>query len=127
LQSTHDKQLEELYAEIGSLTTQVNWLKKNLASTRTRDERRALVSRAESELSLRQQVDLLGLFSASFYYKPVEPSAEEVRLKHGIDELYTHYPFYGSRRMTAQLQREGEQNNRKRVQRYMREMGIEGI
>lgn len=76
---------------------------------------------------MRQQVDLLGLFSASFYYKPVEPSAEEVRLKHGIDELYTHYPFYGSRRMTAQLQREGEQNNRKRVQRYMREMGIEGI
>lgn len=76
---------------------------------------------------MRQQVDLLGLSRASFYYKPVEPSAEEVRLKHRIDELYTRYPFYGSRRMTAQLQREGEPINRKRVQRYMREMGIEGI
>ena len=28
LQATHDKKLEELYAEIGRLTTQVNWLKK---------------------------------------------------------------------------------------------------
>lgn len=50
-----------------------------------------------------------------------------MRLKHRIDELYTHYPFYGSRRITAQLQREGERINRKRVQRYMREMSIEGI
>ena len=28
LQATHDRQVEELYAQIGRLTTQVNWLKK---------------------------------------------------------------------------------------------------
>jgi len=28
LQEAHQRQLEELYAEIGRLTTQVNWLKK---------------------------------------------------------------------------------------------------
>lgn len=50
-----------------------------------------------------------------------------MRLKHRIDELYTRYPFFGSRRIEAQLRREGESVNRKRVQRYMREMGIEGI
>lgn len=27
--AAHDKQVEELYAEIGRLTTQVNWLKKS--------------------------------------------------------------------------------------------------
>jgi transposase-like protein len=27
-QAAHDRQLEELYAEIGRLTTQVNWLQK---------------------------------------------------------------------------------------------------
>jgi 5'-3' exonuclease len=27
-QTDHERQLEELYAEIGRLTTQVNWLKK---------------------------------------------------------------------------------------------------
>ena len=55
------------------------------------------------------------------------PSAEEVALKHRIDALYTAYPFYGSRRIAAQLRREGAGANRKAVQRHMREMGIAGI
>ncbi len=75
----------------------------------------------------RAQAQLLAVSRASFYYQPVPPSTEEVRLKHRIDELYTAYPFYGSRRITAQLEREGETVNRKRVQHYMREQGIEGI
>ena len=36
-------------------------------------------------------------------------------------------PFYGSRRMTAILKRDGYEVNRKRVQRLMREMGIEAL
>jgi putative transposase len=32
VQTAHAQQLEELYAEIGRLTTQVNWLKKKLPS-----------------------------------------------------------------------------------------------
>ncbi len=48
-------------------------------------------------------------------------------MKHRIDELYTLHPYYGSRRITASLRREGWQLNRKAVQRHMREMGIAGI
>ncbi len=55
------------------------------------------------------------------------PAAAEIALKHRIDELYTAYPFYGSRRITAQLRREGQTINRKQVQRHMRQMGIAGI
>ena len=44
-----------------------------------------------------------------------------------IDEQYLKTPFYGSRRMTAVLQRTGEPVNRKRVQRLMRLMGLEGL
>jgi len=50
-----------------------------------------------------------------------------VALKHRIDAIYTQYPFYGSRRIAAQLRREGKEVNRKAVQRHMREMGIAGI
>ena len=64
---------------------------------------------------------------SSLYYRPVQPSAEEVALKHRIDEIYTAVPFYGSRRITVQLRREGRAINRKTVQRHMREMGIRGI
>jgi len=42
-------------------------------------------------------------------------------------EIYTRYPFYGSRRVAAQLHREEVMINRKTVQRYMREMDIAGI
>ena len=73
------------------------------------------------------QADLLGISRRSLYYQPVPPSPEEVALKHRIDELYTAHPFYGSRKVTVLLAEAFGPINRKRVQRYMREMGIAGI
>lgn len=73
------------------------------------------------------QAELLGLSRASLYYKPVEPTAAEIAIKHRIDELYTAHPFYGSRKITAVLKADGIVINRKCVQRHMREMGIAGI
>jgi putative transposase len=92
-----------------------------------RDERAALIEREERKMPLSVQAELLGISRASLYYRPVTPSAVEVALKHRIDEFYTAWPFYGSRKITALLQREGQPVNRKAVQRHMREMGIAGI
>lgn len=73
---------------------------------------------------------------ASLYYEAVGPSAQEIAIKHRIDEIYTKYPFYGSRRMTVVLCREGRRISRPTVQRYtlalparagVREMGIAGV
>ena len=58
------------------------------------------------------------------YYRSREPCPEEITLKHRIDERYTAYPFYGSRRMAAPLRREGYVVSRKAVQRHMRAMGL---
>ncbi|WP_081493143.1 IS3 family transposase [Bradyrhizobium yuanmingense] len=44
-----------------------------------------------------------------------------------IDQLFTAWPFLGSRRMTAMLNGEGCRINRKRVQRLMRKMGIAAL
>jgi putative transposase len=44
-----------------------------------------------------------------------------------LDEQYTACPFYGSRRLTAWLERQGEEVNRKRVQRLLRLMGLEAV
>jgi putative transposase len=41
-----------------------------------------------------------------------------------LDELFTAWPFLGSRRMAELLRAEGHRINRKRVQRLMRQMGI---
>jgi putative transposase len=80
-----------------------------------------------NELPLTQQAELLSVSRSSLYYQPREPSPEEIAIKHRIDEIYTQYPFYGSRKIEAQLRREGVVINRKTVQRHMREMGIVAI
>lgn len=92
----------------------------------SRTERLDLVEREGGELNLKQQAELLSISRSSLYYQPVESSVEEIAIKHRLDELYTQYPFYGSRKMTVLLQREWP-INRKRVQRYMREMGLAAI
>jgi putative transposase len=76
----------------------------------------------QPELSLKTQCNLLSLNRTSLYYRPVPPSSAELALKGRIDQLYTAYPFYGSRKIAAVLGL-----NRKLVQRHMREMGIAGI
>lgn len=86
-----------------------------------------MIEREGSDLSLSVQTDLLSLNRTSLYYRPAPPSPEEVAFKHRIDEIYTERPFYGSRKITAILKREGQEVNRKAVQRHMREMGIAAI
>lgn len=44
-----------------------------------------------------------------------------------IDELHLEHPFFGSRKMTQVLKTEGHDVNRKRIQRLMRQMGLEGM
>jgi putative transposase len=87
----------------------------------------ALLERAQPELTLTTQTELLSLNRTSLYYRPVTPSPEEVALKHRIDAIYTERPFYGVRRITAQLRREGMLINHKAVARHMREMGLAGL
>jgi putative transposase len=70
---------------------------------------------------------LLGLNRSTLYYEPAGETAENLRLMRRIDEQYTACPLYGSRKMTHGLVQQGEEVNRKRVQRLMRLMGLEAI
>src|SRR5258708_35943221 len=81
----------------------------------------------EAEWPLTTQVQLLSLNRSSLYYRPVMLPAEELALKRRIDEIYTAHPFYGVRRITAQLRREGGAVNHPAVARPLRDMGLAGI
>jgi len=78
-------------------------------------------------LSVRQQCELVGLARSSLYYTPMPEPEEDLCLKRRIDEQYLRTPFYGSRKMAEQLGSPQQPLNRKRVQRLMREMGIQAI
>ena len=73
------------------------------------------------------QCELVGLPRSSYYYQPADISSENIELMRLIDEKYTQRPFFGSRRMTDWLVKNGYAVNRKRIQRLMRIMGIEAV
>ena len=88
--------------------------------------RQDLVTPCE-ELSIRRQCELLEISRSGFYYEPVAESAENLALMRRLDELHLEHPVYGSRRLTALLQREGQAVNRKRVTRLLTVMGVEAL
>lgn len=98
----------------------------------SKEIRVALLDREQSVtkvvgLSILAQTQLLGLNRTSLYYQPTPPSHEELTIKRRIDEIYTARPFYGIRRITAQLHQEGMLVNHKAVAAHMREMGLQAI
>jgi putative transposase len=91
-------------------------------------DRRAMLDRADKALSVRRQCALLSVARSGVYRarKPANDN-DDAALMRRIDELFTAWPFLGSRRMTAMLRVEGVNANRKRVQRLMRLMGIAAL
>lgn len=82
---------------------------------------------AEDAMSVRRQCEILRVNRSSLYYQTLPTSFDELQLMKKIDELHLQRPFYGSRRIMHSLRTEGCLVNRKRIQRLMRQMGIEGM
>jgi putative transposase len=61
---------------------------------------------------------------SSYYYQSQARDQHELRTT--LQRLAGEWPKYGSRRLTAQLRREGFQVNRKHIQRLMQELGVQG-
>jgi len=90
-------------------------------------DRRELVDRQDTRLSLRRQCRLLGV-ARSGVYRPAAPANDnDLAVMRRLDELFTQWPFLGSRRMAMMLRENGFAINRKRVQRLMRKMGIAAL
>ena len=86
-----------------------------------------MIDRLNKHLSLTRQCQLLGLSRSSLYYQPATDNTEDLALMALIDRQFLETPYYGSRKMTAWLRREGHVVNRKRVRRLMRQMGLQVI
>ena len=78
-------------------------------------------------ISVRRQCELLGVSRSTVYYEPAATDPEQLVLMRRIDELHLQWPFYGSRKISDALRREGLPVNRKQIQRLMRLMDIEGL
>jgi putative transposase len=86
-----------------------------------------MVEPDNENISVRHQCKLLNVNRSNLFYKKVDREARDAPMIKQIDQIYTKSPFFGSRRITEMLVREGEQVNRKHVIRLMRMMSIEAI
>ena len=82
-------------------------------------ERKAMINRNRTDLSLTKQCKLLKISRSSLYYTPVGVNAETLELMNEIDRVFTKYPFFGSRQIAAYLPRNGFHAGRHRVRRLI--------
>ncbi len=90
-------------------------------------ERKAMINRDRTDLSLTRQCKLLKISRSSLYYRPVGINAATLELMNEIDRVFTKYPFFGSRQIAAYLPRSGFHAGRHRVRRLMQLMGLQTI
>lgn len=86
-----------------------------------------MIDVTDKSLSISRQCDLLNVPRSCYYHKSIEETEYNLLLMREIDKQYLETPYYGSRLMTAHLNRKGHQVNRKRISRLMRLMGIEAL
>lgn len=80
-----------------------------------------------AQLTVTRQCALLGLNRTGVYYTPRPVSETDLKLMRRIDELHLEVPFYGARRLSKQLCREGMEVGRVHVAALMCRMGIEAL
>jgi len=80
-----------------------------------------------SPVSTRQQCEWLNINRSTLYYQPQDTHRDDTLIANRIYEIWQALPFYGYRRLTAQLQREGHPINHKRVKRMMDDMGLRAL
>jgi len=86
-----------------------------------------MIEPENAKIKITRQCELLGLVHSSAYYKNRVDTSTNEALMNVLDEQYTRTPFYGVRRMTAHLQRQGYEVGERRVRRLLRAMGLMAV
>ena len=63
--------------------------------------------RDDDTLALARKCELAGVSRSSLYYKPRPADERRLALQLLVDRLYMKFPYYGTRRVSLHLQREG--------------------
>ena len=104
--------------------------KKNLKNSTSESDRKSLAELNNKLISIKRQAELLTINRTSLYREKAEKAhcEQELLIMRWIDEIHTHEPTWGYRMVTGVLRRDHDLViNRKKVQRFMRDMGIYAI
>jgi putative transposase len=85
-----------------------------------------MIEMHHASLSMRKQCELLNITRSNCYYNPRQKN-DDTLLANEIYELWLEMPFYGRRKITAELKRRGHKINHKKVMRLMHDMNIHAL
>ena len=125
---TLQKDKDALAKKVGNLTIEKDFLEGKLVSLASSKERKMLVE-TKHDLSLNRQCKLLHISKSVLYYDPIKPFSTDSDLKvlDAINNIYSDFPSYGSRRIHKQLLKDGYNVGKKFVSKAMKYMGIEAL
>lgn len=83
-----------------------------------------MIRQWKGDYPIERLCEVLDCPRSSYYYEPSE--SDDRVLSDAIERIVGRWPFYGYRRVTAQLKREGLPVNSKAVRRVMRRLGPRG-
>ncbi|WP_413839322.1 IS3 family transposase [Tateyamaria sp.] len=121
-----DGEIKDLHAKIGQLAVE-NGFFVTRAEAMSPSERREMIRKKNTKLSLTRQCKLLKISRSSLYYTPVGVNTDTLKLMNEIDRVFTKYPFFGSRQIAAYLPQSGLSAGRHRVRRLMGIMGLQAV
>lgn len=90
-------------------------------------DKKLLIDTNNADLTINQQCELIDLSRSTYYYKPRPLSKEMLELMNVVDEEYTKYPYFGTRRMAEYLKRKGFDVGRKKIRAIYYLLGLEAI
>ncbi|WP_367869895.1 hypothetical protein [Paenibacillus larvae] len=96
LKKEYENKQEHLEKLVGQLTVEVDWLKKNLVLNKSLEDRKVMVERDNTKITVKHQANRT---SVSCHRKGHRESEENVQIMHHIDEIYMKHPYFGYRRM----------------------------
>lgn len=122
----HEK--DAIAKKLGETIVEKDFLVEKLKSLASSKERKTLLD-AEHNLSQNKQCQLLNVSKSSLYYTPTKPfsSGKDLKVLDAINNIYSDFPSYGSRRIHSQLLRDGYSIGKKFVKKAMKYMGIEAL
>jgi len=125
---TLQKDKDNLAKKVGNLTMEKEFLEGKLVSLVSSKGRKTFVD-TKLDLSLNKQCKLLGIAKSTLYYKPVKKFStdEDIMLLNALNDIYSEFPYYGTRRFVTALNKQGFQVGRKLVATAMKYLGLIAI
>ena len=122
----HEK--DAIAKKLGETIVEKDFLVEKLKSLASSKERKTLLD-SKHQLSQNKQCQLLQVSKSSLYYNPTKPfsSGKDLKVLDAINNIYSDFPSYGSRRIHSQLLRDGYSVGKKFVKKAMKYMGIEAL